>query len=113
MHSHQINENFSSDEFIAHKEDDHVDAIDVVNGDAENDVEQNASGDVDTEKVGEVISRTDAVDTEKLVGQAISDTVDGDDVDGDISATEISTIPSKSKSKLPVPKKNNQAVSSG
>lgn len=100
------------DEFIAHKEDDHVDAIDVVNGDAENDVEQNASGDVDTEKVGEVISRTDAVDTEKLVGQAISDTVDGDDVDGDISATEISTIPSKSKSKLPVPKKNNQAVSS-
>ena len=99
MSSHQINKHFSSDEFIAHKEDDHVDAIDVVNGDTENDVEQNSSGDVDTEKAGEVISRTDAVDT--------------DDVDGDISATEISTIPSKSKSKIPVPKKSNQAVSSG
>ncbi|XP_063689688.1 doublecortin domain-containing protein 2-like isoform X9 [Bolinopsis microptera] len=101
------------DEFIAHKEDDHVDAI--VNGDAENDVEQNSSGDagdVDTEKVGEVISRTDAVDT-AIVGQAISDTVDTDDVDGDISATEISSVPSKSRSKLPVPKKSNQAVSSG
>ncbi|XP_063689680.1 uncharacterized protein LOC134822522 isoform X2 [Bolinopsis microptera] len=107
------NEEVLEDEFIAHKEDDHVDAI--VNGDAENDVEQNSSGDagdVDTEKVGEVISRTDAVDT-AIVGQAISDTVDTDDVDGDISATEISSVPSKSRSKLPVPKKSNQAVSSG
>ena len=47
------------------------------------------------------------------VKTADSPAADGDDVEEDISRTEVTTVSSKSRSRIPVAKKSNQAGSSG
>ena len=51
-------------------------------------------------------------DKEKVT-TADSPAADGDNVEEDISRTEVTTVSSKSRSRIPVAKKSNQAGSSG